>query len=118
MRRFCLALAVAFCLPYAAAQADDMLSGSEIEEVVSGNTVAGAMLESGEYAEFYDADGTIRGDGYTGEWMIDGDTMCFSYDGETSDCWNVTFDGETIQWVQDGAVAGDGAVMTGNPEEF
>ena len=113
-----LILVMALSVPFAAAQAGDMLSGSEIEDIVGGNTVAGTMFESGDYAEFYAEDGTIRGDGYTGKWMIDGDAMCFSYDESSVDCWNVTRSGDTINWVQDGEIGGDGMVSSGNPNNF
>jgi len=113
-----LAVVLAMTVPFSAAHAEDMLTGDQIRELVSGNTIAGAMLESGAYAEFYQEDGTIRGDGYTGMWSIDGDTMCFQYGEDPASCWNVSQDGETIQWVQDGAVAGDGMVAEGNTNGF
>ena len=36
-------------------------SGAEIQAAISGNTVQGNMDASGAYAEFYAADGTIKG---------------------------------------------------------
>lgn len=121
MRKTILAAIVAFAFPLAA-QADghghDKLSGEEISALVSGNTVEGSMMASCPYAEFYAADGMIKGDGYGGEWMIEGDTMCFSYGGESAGCWNVMMDGETLHWVMDGEVAGDGMVKPGNTNNF
>ncbi len=118
MRKSVLAFAFVVFVPFAGANAGEMLSGSEIEEVVSGNTVSGSMMDGTAYTEFYADDGTIKGDGYTGEWSIDGDAMCFSYDGESVDCWNVSGSGDAINWVQDGEVAGTGMVTTGNPNDF
>jgi hypothetical protein len=121
MRKTVLAAVVAFAFPLAA-QADGHghhgLSGEEISALVSGNTVEGSMMESGPYAEFYAADGAIKGAGYAGEWMIEGDTMCFSYDGESAGCWNVVMDDDMLNWVMDGQVAGDGMVMPGNTNDF
>lgn len=100
-----------------AAQAADMATGDQIQAAISDSTVAGTMFDSGDYAEFYAADGTIRGDGYTGTWSVDGDTMCFDY-GEGADCWNVSIDGANVQWIQDGEVKGDGAISEGNVNNF
>lgn len=101
-----------------AAGGDAVLEEEAIRTVVSGNTVQGNMLDSGAYSEFYAADGTIRGDGYTGTWTIEGDGMCFDYGEEEATCWQVRLDGEQITWVQDGADVGDGTIVAGNPNNF
>jgi len=101
-----------------ALQADEALSGDEIRGLVSGNTIEGTMLETGAYAEFYAEDGTIRGDGYTGQWSIDGDSMCFQYGEDPASCWQVSQEGEALNWLQDGEVLGDGMVLPGNSNSF
>ena len=53
------------------------------------NTVQGNMDATGAYAEFYDADGTIKAADYTGEWSIEGDTMCFAYTETPTECWKL-----------------------------
>lgn len=112
------ALALAVMMSAATAFASDTLSGDEIRATVSDHTVAGSMLESGPYAEFYQADGMIRGDGYTGMWSIEDDTMCFSYGGESAGCWHVGMEDGTLHWIQDGEVLGDGMATPGNVNGF
>ena len=93
------------------ALAADKASGEDIRNLVSGSTVQGSMLveKYQKYSEFYMADGTIRGDGYTGKWSIEGDTMCFSYGGTSSGCWAATIEGPAVIWWKDGAVDGAAA---------
>ncbi len=101
-----------------AMEGDAVLGGEAIRAAISGNTVQGNMLDSGAYSEFYAADGTIKGDGYTGAWAIEGDAMCFTYGEEEATCWQVRLDGEQITWLQDGADLGDGTIVPGNPNNF
>ena len=114
MRLIALTLALMFPL---AAQAQDLATGADITAAVSGNTVQGSMIASGAYTEFYAADGTIKGDGYTGTWTVEGDAMCFDY-GEGKDCWNVRIAGDAVTWVQDGVDGGTGTIVVGNPNNF
>lgn len=110
-----------------AALAGDMtkLNGDEIRAKVSDTTITGTMLPDVPYAEFYGADGTIKGataDGpYSGTWSIDGDTMCFDYgDPATASCWGVAAEGDaTVHWLdKDGNVGGSGTVAAGNTNNF
>ena len=114
MRMTLFALAVTFPL---VAQAQDLATGAAIAAAISGNTVQGNMTSLGAYTEFYAADGTIKGDGYTGAWTVEGDTMCFDY-GDGEDCWSVRIDGEAVTWVQNGAEGGTGTIVAGNPNNF
>jgi hypothetical protein len=118
MRRLAIAaLAAALVLP-AAAEERETLSGEEIRDTVSGNTVEGSMETSGRYAEFYAADGTIRGDGYTGAWSVEGDSMCFVYNDGEPDCWEVGREEDQVLWIKNGVILGTGAVREGNPNDF
>ena len=114
--RLIASLSLALTLPLAA-QAQELATGPAIISALSGNTVQGSMSASGAYTEFYAADGTIRGQGYTGTWTVEGDAMCFDY-GEGKDCWNVRIDGEAVTWVQNGADGGTGSIVAGNPNNF
>jgi hypothetical protein len=114
MRSAVLALALTFPL---AVSAQDLAPGAIITAAISGNTVQGSMNASGAYTEFYAADGTIKGDGYTGNWSVEGDAMCFNY-GEGKDCWGVRIDGEAVTWVQDGKDGGTGTIVAGNPNSY
>jgi hypothetical protein len=108
-------VALAVAGPAAAA---DKLSGAQIKETVAGNTVQGKMEGTGPYAEFYDKDGTIKGEGYVGAWTIQGDTMCFQYGSDPKMCYGVAKDGGGIQWIKDGKVEGTGTVAPGNPNNY
>ena len=105
-------------LAVAAAQAADKLKGQQIRAAVSGNTVQGTMEGTGAYAEFYQNDGVIKGDGYTGVWAIEGDAMCFQYGSDPKACWEVVRDGDLIQWLKDGKIEGSGTVAPGNPNNY
>jgi hypothetical protein len=102
----------------APAFAQDLASGDAIKTAISGNTVQGSMMSSGAYTEFYAADGTIKGKGYTGKWSIEADTMCFTYEGAAADCWHVKIAGEAVTWVKDGVDGGTGTIQSGNPNNF
>ena len=101
-----------------AAGAGEGLTGDQIRALIGGNTVEGAMVATGPYAEFYQADGTIKGKDYTGAWSIDGDAMCFQYGTDPKSCWQVVGEGNQVQWVKDGKVDGTGTVAKGNPNKF
>lgn len=112
------AFALAMFMAAGAVQAAEMLSGDQIKSLVSGNTVQGSMEASGAYSEFYQEDGMIKGDGYSGAWSIEGDTMCFQYGADPAACWEVGMDGDTVQWIKDGKIDGTGTVVAGNPNNF
>lgn len=109
--------ALALVAVSAPAFAETLATGAEITAAIGGNTVQGSMTASGAYTEFYAADGAIKGDGYSGNWSIEGDAMCFDY-GEGKDCWGVRIDGEAVTWVKDGTDGGTGTIVAGNPNNF
>jgi hypothetical protein len=100
-----------------AAAAAETATGAAIRAAIAGNTVQGDMASSGAYTEFYAADGTIRGAGYTGTWTIEGDTMCFAY-GEAPTCWAVRIEGDRVTWLSGENVDGTGTILPGNPNNF
>lgn len=102
----------------APAFAEDLATGDAIKMAVSGNTIQGNMTSSGRYTEFYAADGTIKGEGYTAAWSIEGDKMCFTYEGAAPDCWAVRIKGDQVVWVKDGVDGGDGTILAGNVNNF
>jgi hypothetical protein len=109
-----LAVSLAFAFP---AFAQDLATGDAIKAAIADKTVQGSMIASGAYTEFYAADGTIRGSGYTGTWTVEANQMCFDY-GEGADCWSVRIEGEAVTWVKDGADGGTGTIVAGNPNNF
>jgi hypothetical protein len=109
-----LAVSLAFAFP---AFAQDLATGDAIKAAIADKTVQGSMIASGAYTEFYAADGTIRGSGYTGTWMVEANQMCFDY-GEGASCWDVRLAGDSVTWVKDGVDDGTGTLIAGNPNNF
>jgi hypothetical protein len=93
-------------------------TGDEIRAAISDSTVQGNMDASGPYAEYYAADGTIKGQDYTGQWSIEGDAMCFAYQDTPKDCWAVEIDGDQVRWLKNGASQGTGTILKGNANGF
>jgi len=98
------------------AQAEGQASGDDIRALLSGNTLQGSSLKSA-YSEYYDPDGTLRGDGYAGSWKIEGDMGCMDY-GKGYQCWTGYIDGAATIWYKDGKVDAAGVMITGNPNNF
>lgn len=98
--------------------AQDMATGDAIEAAIAGNTVQGSMTASGSYTEFYDADGKIKANGYSGSWMIDGDKMCFAYAEDEPVCYAVQLNGDQVKWLSDDGNDGTGTIIKGNPNNY
>jgi hypothetical protein len=109
-----LALLV-FAAPQALAA---MATAEQITAAVSDNTIQGNMDSSGPYAEYYAADGTVFGKDYKAKWSVEGDTMCWVYEGTPKDCWGVEIEGDQVRWVKDGKAQGSGTVLKGNTNNF
>ena len=117
MNRLMIAAVTSVFALTGSAWAGGMATGDQISAAISGNTVQGSMIASGAYTEFYAEDGTIKGDGYTGTWTVEGDAMCFDY-GEGASCWGVRINGDQVAWIKDGAEDGTGTLLDGNPNNF
>ncbi|MEM7239599.1 MAG: hypothetical protein AAF501_17475 [Pseudomonadota bacterium] len=100
------------------AMAGELASGAQIKSSISGKTVQGSMEASGAYTEYYAADGSIRGNGYTGKWHVTDRAMCFTYGEDPADCWGVRIDGANVAWMKDGVAGGTGTIVDGNPNGF
>jgi hypothetical protein len=96
----------------------EMAKGDQILAAISGNSVQGNMDSSGAYSEYYAADGTVFGKDYKAKWSVEGDTMCWVYDGSPKDCWGVEIAGDQVKWVKDGKAQGSGTIAKGNPNDF
>lgn len=96
----------------------DPATGDQIKAAITGNTVQGSMDSSGAYTEFYAEDGTAWGKDYKAVWSVEGDTMCWVYDGSPKDCWNVEIAGDQVKWVKEGKAQGTGTIVKGNPNNF
>ncbi len=118
MRSRVLALSLVPVLLVTPALAQEPVPGSGIAALIGGNTVQGSMGGTEAYTEFYDAEGTIRGDGYTGTWTVEGDAMCFQYGEDPATCYQVSVKDQEVEWLSDGEVQGTGTLMAGNPNGY
>ena len=106
----------------AAGVAQEPVSGSGLEQLVSGKRVYLATPYGGEFPLIYNTDGTVTGDGSelglarffapreTGRWWVDGNNLCQQfptwYDGKVS-CFTIEKTGEaSITWVRDDGQSG------------
>ena len=106
-----LALGLASGAAFAADPSDD-----DIAAAIGDRTYQGSMTADA-FAEYYAADGTVRGDGYTGEWRIEDGALCLRYGGaEEEACWEVEINGPAMTLLKDGEVDGSGMLIDGNPQ--
>ena len=93
------------------------LTADEIAEAVGDKTYQGSMTADA-FAEYYAEDGTIRGDGYTGQWRAMDDMLCFAYGEDPETCWGVIINEPAMTLLKDGEPDGSGMLIDGNPLEF
>ncbi|MDA0238143.1 MAG: hypothetical protein O3B03_06480 [Proteobacteria bacterium] len=86
MNRFILAFLLGLAGTTAVAEQTPLASGQQVKNAIAGNTVQGSMDGSGRYTEFYAKDGTVRSKDYKAKWSIEGDQMCWVYEGQPKDC--------------------------------
>ena len=92
-------------------------TAGEINDAVSGATYQGSMTQSA-FVEYYAPDGSIRGEGYSGQWRVEDGRMCFQYGSDPESCWHIELNGPAMTLIKDGAVDGAGMLIQGNPNEF
>ncbi len=109
---------VLFGIGSAVAGGHAMLTGDQIQQQISGNTVQGSMADGSRYTEFYATDGTIRGNGYTGNWRVQANQMCFKYGDDPEYCLSIELVGDQVYWIAGGKKEGTGTLVTGNPNEY
>jgi hypothetical protein len=105
----------------------EMLTGPQIREVVSGNTVAGRYAGGSTFSEYHAVDGRALGDnGYTLNvdacWNIDGDAICYHYGkpGERRTyCFNIEKTAKDFQLrtVGSGLLNAVARIEKGNPRQ-
>ncbi len=119
MKNLLIALCIGlFSVGSAIAGGHALLTGDKIQQQIGGNTVQGSMADGSGYTEFYAADGTIRGNGYTGNWRVKGNEMCFKYGQDPEYCLSVELVGDQVYWLANGKKEGTGTLVTGNPNEY
>lgn len=99
------------------AVAGDLAAKDEITGAVSGKTYQGSMLKD-SFVEYYDADGSIKGKGYSGTWRATDQAMCFTYGDNPEVCWGLEINGPAVTLYKDGKVDGTGILIDGNPNKF
>lgn len=110
--------AAVFLLPLGAS-AGKAPSAEEVSAAVSDHTYQGSMSSGGSgFAEYYAPDGTIRGEGYSGEWRVEDGAMCFKYGDKPESCFEVRIDGPSMVMYKDGEIDGNGMLIEGNPLDF
>lgn len=92
--------------------------GAAITAAVSGNTISGNMAASGAFEEFFAENGQIRGNGYSGQWRVDGNALCLAYDGDPPGCWELMINGNAIIWIGRSGEEGTGTIIKGNPAGY
>ncbi len=118
MKRFILVLLITLAGVTSAAEQTPLASGHQLKTAIAGNTVQGSMDGAGRYSEFYAKDGTVRSKDYQAKWSIEGDQMCWVYDGQPKDCWRATIKGNHVKWMKDGKVQGTGTIVQGNSNRY
>lgn len=101
------------------AAADEAPTAADVKAAVSDRTYQGSMSAAGSgFAEYYAADGSIRADGYSGKWRADDGMMCFQYGSDPERCFEVRFNGPSMEMYKDGALDGNGMLIEGNGNDF
>jgi len=118
MKHFILVLLISLAGVVSAAEQTPLASGQQLKHAITGNTVQGSMDGAGRYTEFYAKDGTVRSKDYQAKWTIEGDQMCWVYEGQPKDCWRATIKGNSVKWVKDGKVQGTGTIVQGNSNRY
>ncbi len=120
-RKVTLALSVAAALALTPLQASagDAPSAEEISTAVSGYTYQGSMsAPASGFAEYYAPDGSIRADGYSGQWRVEDGTMCFKYGEDPESCFGIELQGPSMVLFKEGKIDGNGMLIQGNPNKF
>jgi len=118
MNRLIFAFLLSLAGTTASAEQTPLASGQQLKNAITDNTVQGSMDGSGRYTEFYAKDGTVRSKDYKAKWSIEGDQMCWVYEGQPKDCWRASIKGNNIKWVKDGKAQGDGTIVKGNTNRY
>jgi hypothetical protein len=109
----------------AAMPAGDQVAAADLPAVVANRTYRG-VSDGQPYAEYYTADGSVRGktggEPYTGSWKVVGEQLCFTYPkpgkADEVDCYSVYKNGDAMTWTgSDGAVV-ETTSVEGNPDNL
>ena len=99
------------------------LSGDQLKELVSGQTLSGDTPD-GPYVIYFPVYGEMRGSRSSnykdnGAWRVTADMACGKWDnwwGNKERCWHVYRDGSKLQWMgPDGETVENLTLVEGNP---
>lgn len=103
----------------------ETLTGAQIRELLTGNTVSGVYSGGGPFSEYHAADGRALGDnGFTLNvdacWNTDGDRVCYHYGAakeRRTYCFSIEKNGDslTLRVADTGRLNGVASVEKGNP---
>lgn len=102
---------------------DTPLSGTEIEAVLTGNSISGGDWD-GPFTVYFPTYGEMRGVRAThyrdsGTWRVEEDALCAKWDdwwGGVERCWSIYLDGTVINWRRpDSDLSSKAEVHEGNP---
>lgn len=86
------------------ASADSLLTGSQIQQLLSGNTVTGTAGLNKQFLKTYHPDGTFKlevdGQKWAGIWRVVGDKYCQSQD-QQEQCYTVQKIGTSYQMLDE-----------------
>jgi len=103
----CVVALVAFHSASAAQAGEEPLTGTQIKEILSGNTVFGEQKGT-PWKQYFDADGAtvyISGDDAPspGRWTVRGDHFCSQWPpSENWDCYKMTGADQNVTWIFEG----------------
>ncbi|MFY0636271.1 MAG: hypothetical protein JXQ91_20865 [Vannielia sp.] len=93
--------------------------GATVQQMLSGASVVGALADGTSYCEFHDPGGLVVGrdtEVYAGTWRMNGDSICYTYTGEATDCQFVQINSTRAVFVDmlGGATLSQGNIVPGN----
>ena len=109
----------------AAMPAGDKVAPADLPAVVANRTYRG-MSDGQPYAEYYAADGSVRGktggEPYTGSWKVVGEQLCFTYPkpgkADEVDCYSVYKNGDAMTWTDSDGALVETTYVEGNPDNL
>jgi hypothetical protein len=109
-------LMLAQATPEAAPQ---KLVGLAAWNALVGNSISGKE-DGKDVVEFYAADGTAKSmtdnEISTGKWALVGDTVCFKYPDEDTDCYKMEVNGNSVTFTDDKGAGTRYEILKGNPK--
>lgn len=101
-----------------AAANSPLASGQKIQDVLSGNTLDVGVASRFTDTSYFDTDGTVDSDGYSGYWYVVGDKLCIDYDNDPEKCWSAKVNVDEVTLFYKGRLDAFARIVPGNPNGF